>query len=65
MLAMPEAEFPPSQELGSQFLEVHPWRCVQCHADSEPELQKTSQDFVAKGHDLGLCGSLTATEAKI
>lgn len=54
MMALPEVVLPPSQEPGSQFQEVHPWRFVQSHADSEPGLQKTANDFTAKCYVLSL-----------
>lgn len=49
MLARPEVVSHPSQEQGSQFPEVHPWRSVHCHAGSEPGAQKTA-NFRAKSH---------------
>lgn len=42
MLARPEVVSHPSQEQGSRFPEVHPWRSVHCHAGSEPGAQKTA-----------------------
>lgn len=49
MLARPEVVSHPSQEQGSRFPEVHPWKSVHCHAGSEPGAQKTA-NFWAKSH---------------